>query len=66
MVRFYIILTTIFIVLKLAGVVTWSWVWILSPLWLPWIVSTILIILIGAFVTLLVVFGLIPRNQSRW
>ena len=27
-------LTTIFIVLKLCGAIEWSWVWVLSPMWL--------------------------------
>ena len=28
-------LTILFIGLKLAGYITWSWWWVLSPLWLP-------------------------------
>ena len=28
------VLTTIFVVLKLVGVIDWSWVWVLSPLWI--------------------------------
>lgn len=28
-------LTIIFIVLKLCNVITWSWVWVLSPIWIP-------------------------------
>ena len=31
-----------FIVLKLCGVISWSWVWVLAPLWTSWIVITIL------------------------
>lgn len=27
-------LTLIFIVLKLCGVINWSWVWVLSPMWI--------------------------------
>ena len=27
----------IFIVLKLLGVITWSWLWVLSPFWIPFI-----------------------------
>lgn len=26
--------TTVFVVLKLSGVVAWSWWWVLSPLWI--------------------------------
>ena len=36
------LLTIAFIVLKLCGVIDWSWMWVLSPIW----ISTILIILI--------------------
>jgi len=28
------LLTIAFIVLKLTGVITWSWVWVLSPIWI--------------------------------
>ena len=28
-------LTLIFIVLKLTGYISWSWLWVLSPLWIP-------------------------------
>lgn len=29
------ILTLIFITLKLTGYITWSWLWVLSPMWIP-------------------------------
>jgi ABC-type polysaccharide/polyol phosphate export permease len=25
----------VFVVMKLTGVVSWSWLWVLAPLWLP-------------------------------
>lgn len=28
-------LTVIFIVLKLVGVIEWSWLWVLAPTWIP-------------------------------
>ena len=28
-------LAVIFIVLKLVGVIHWSWLWVLCPIWLP-------------------------------
>lgn len=31
-------LTILFIGLKLTGFVTWSWWWVLSPLWIVWAV----------------------------
>ena len=40
-----ITLGLIFIVLKLLGVITWSWLWVLSPFWIPFVIGIILIIL---------------------
>lgn len=38
----------IFIVLKLLDIITWSWLWVLSPFWIPFvIVSVILSIIFG-------------------
>lgn len=28
-------LTIVFIVLKLLNIITWSWIWVLAPLWIP-------------------------------
>ena len=28
------LLTIVFIILKLTNVITWSWVWVLSPIWI--------------------------------
>ncbi len=30
------ILSVSFIVLKLCGVLNWSWWWVLAPVWIPW------------------------------
>lgn len=40
------ILALVFIVLKLCGVVSWSWWWVLSPIWIP-IVLVLLLLLLG-------------------
>lgn len=29
------VLCIVFIVLKLLGKITWSWLWVLSPMWIP-------------------------------
>lgn len=34
------LLTIVFIVLKLCGVISWSWLWVLSPIW----ISTVLVL----------------------
>lgn len=43
------LLTIVFIVLKLTHVITWSWWWVLSPLWIGFIlVIAILVIMLIA------------------
>lgn len=46
------LLAVAFIVLKLTGVINWSWWWVLSPLWLP-----IVILLVIAAVAFLVILA---------
>lgn len=53
------LLTLIFVTLKLTGVITWSWVWVLSPLWITAILSVLflLVFLLIALVVFLVTDG---------
>ena len=39
------LLTIVFIVLKLIHVITWSWWWVLSPLWIVFILYVVIVIL---------------------
>ena len=39
------LLTIVFIVLKLTGYISWSWWWVLSPVWIPLAISIVLVIL---------------------
>lgn len=51
---FWGLLTIAFIVLKLTNVITWSWFWILSPIWMPAIFIIVLVIgmlFLGATIT---------------
>ncbi|HEG5317614.1 TPA: hypothetical protein SEZ16_001666 [Campylobacter jejuni] len=41
------VLLIIFIVLKLLGLISWSWWWVLSPFWLPYSVLFIFSILVN-------------------
>ena len=46
------LLTVLFVGLKLTHVITWSWLWVLSPLWISALISIafIIILLIAAIV----------------
>lgn len=39
------LLAIVFIVLKLTKVITWSWWWVTCPLWFPWAITLIAIII---------------------
>ena len=39
------LLTITFIVLKLCKVITWSWVWVLSPLWISFALIVLIILI---------------------
>lgn len=39
------LLTIVFIVLKLTECVDWSWWWVFSPLWIPWAVIGIALVI---------------------
>jgi len=40
------LLTIAFIILKLTGYIHWSWLWVLSPLWISMILAIFIIILV--------------------
>ena len=42
------LLTIAFIVLKLCGVIAWSWVWVLAPLWISVALVVLVFILVLA------------------
>ena len=42
------ILGLIFITLKLTGHIAWSWLWVLSPFWIP--ITIALVIIFGIFI----------------
>jgi hypothetical protein len=47
---FSTLLLVAFIVLKLCHVIEWAWVWVLSPLWIPftlWLIIVVVVLFIG-------------------
>lgn len=46
------LLTIVFITLKLTGYITWSWWWVLSPIWITWaVVFAVVGIILIAYAT---------------
>ena len=45
-------LTIVFIVLKLCGLIAWSWTWVMSPLWISeilWTIFVVVVLLVGGW-----------------
>lgn len=38
------LLAVAFIVLKLTGVINWSWLWVLAPIWIPTAITLTIIV----------------------
>ena len=53
-----VILFTVFLVLKLTGTIDWSWWWVTSPLWIPFVAAVIILGVIG-------VIAIIIENLSE-
>ena len=47
------LLGLIFITLKLTGYIAWSWLWVLSPFWIPLAIAAVIFLVV--FIWLLVV-----------
>lgn len=54
------LLTIAFIVLKLLNVITWSWWWVLSPLWIS--TGLVVLILLGIFLWAIIAVRRDERN----
>ena len=54
-----IVIFIVFLVLKLCGVITWSWWWVFSPIWITWSIVIVLIVIFAIF------FPLAFRNWWR-
>ena len=50
-VSFFGVLTVLFIGLKLSGIIHWSWMWVLAPIWAP--SAIILVVLVVTYVAML-------------
>ncbi len=51
------LLTIVFITLKLTNIIAWPWVWVLSPLWISFILGISLLLIVLFFVLLATIFN---------
>jgi len=53
------LLLVLFVGLKLGGVISWSWLWVTSPIWLP---LTVLLSVFGLAFLLMFIVSAVRRN----
>jgi hypothetical protein len=46
------LLTILFVGLKLTGYIDWSWWWVLSPVWIPLVLTLLILAGVGVFLLL--------------
>ena len=51
------LLTILFIALKLTGQIDWSWIWVLSPIWISWAIALGIFLVFGLMFMLAAIFG---------
>ena len=57
-------ITLILVILKLTGVIDWSWVWVTSPIWIP--IALVLFILAVALGVVLILFAMgVDSNRIK-
>ena len=44
------VLTIVFVVLKLLHLIEWSWLWVLSPLWITAVLVGVILLFIGLII----------------
>lgn len=42
-------LTLLFIALKLTNVISWPWIWVLSPIWISFVLFSLILIVVVIF-----------------
>lgn len=47
------LLALVFIVLKLCGVISWSWIWVLAPIWIP------IAFVFGIVIVCIIIYGIL-------
>ena len=46
------LLAILFIALKLTGYITWSWLWVLAPIWITFVIVVFILIIAGIVIAL--------------
>lgn len=57
------LLTIVFIALKLCGVIAWSWLWVLSPIWISFALVLGILVIFGIGGMVVIALSSIGRRK---
>jgi len=60
------VLTIVFVTLKLLGYISWSWWWVLSPLWIAAILFVVVLLLVVLVIALESALTKHATDVGRW
>ena len=58
---FFSILALIFITLKLLGIISWNWIWVLSPIWINMLIGLVFAGFVGLYLIIVIVCTVIKE-----
>lgn len=58
------VLGIVFIILKLVGVIQWSWVWVLAPLWIQFAIIGVIAFIIGVLTIIVHLLEKAENNEN--
>lgn len=59
-------LTVLFVGLKLAGVISWSWWWVWSPIWIPFVIVGVIIGCVVLYFAAVLGATIVADRWSKW
>ena len=59
------VLGIVFVVLKLVGVIDWSWWWVTCPFWIGFALLLVFVVLLGGGTIIGATFGAISARRTR-
>lgn len=60
-IAFVVALFLVFLILKLASVISWSWWWVTAPIWMPFAIGMIMLI-----ISMIRVVWYVKRNNRKY
>jgi hypothetical protein len=66
MTNFSALLGVLFIGLKLTNYITWPWIWVVSPLWIPLAISISILVITAALVALATLISAVIDYINWW